>query len=74
MDQEAGGARVIPGGDQPSSPRSDIETDAGVRARPDIDGDDSSRSTIDESTVTLPVCSDPSLHRTGPQSPPLTST
>jgi hypothetical protein len=31
---------------QPSFPRSKIETDTGVRARPDVgDGDDSSRST-----------------------------
>ena len=46
VDQEPGGAQVIPGGDQPDPPRPEIETDTGVRARPDIDGDDSSTSTI----------------------------
>jgi hypothetical protein len=45
VDQEPGGAQVIPGGDQPDPPRPEIETDTGVRARPDIDGDDSSTST-----------------------------
>ena len=45
VEQEPGGAKVIPGGDQPDPPRPEIETDTGVRARPDIDGDDSSTST-----------------------------
>ena len=45
VEQEPGGASVIPGGDQPDPPRPEIETDTGVRARPDIDGDDSSTST-----------------------------
>ena len=45
VDQEPGGAQVIPGGDQQDLPRPEIETDTGVRARPDIDGDDSSTST-----------------------------
>ena len=46
VDQEPGGAQVIPGGDQPDPPRPEIETDTGVRARPEIDGDDSSTSTV----------------------------
>ena len=45
VEQEPGGASVIPGCDQPDPPRPEIETDTGVRARPDIDGDDSSTST-----------------------------
>ena len=45
VDQEPGGAQVIPGCDQPDLPRPETETDTGVRASPDIDGDDSSTST-----------------------------